>query len=343
MTNPAARCRVPAVVLSVWTADARATSVSPSVEPAGGSGTGVAPRPAGRRRCPVAEFPAGADPRPLARPARPPRSSWPARPGWACCSCSCVALLAADLVTGFGWLACRVPARATGGGARRRRVLGVFGTRAGVRAPVVREHDVEVAICGRNSTGFASCSCPTCTSARSSATLGRGAGSRRWTALRPDLVVVTGDLLGAGRGAVRAPLVPTLAAAARAPGRLGRHRQPRVLRGPRPLAGGVPGCGHRRAARPGRGGRPRTGSRRRGRPDGAPPVRLSTTSRWTAMLANRPPGTTIFLCHSPWEVERAAELGADLMLSGHTHDGQIWPFTYLVRLMYPYGRPDVTT
>jgi len=26
----------------------------------------------------------------------------------------------------------------------------------------------------------------------------------------------------------------------------------------------------------------------------------------------------------------------DLMLSGHTHDGQIWPFTYVVRLMYPY-------
>jgi uncharacterized protein len=53
-------------------------------------------------------------------------------------------------------------------------------------------------------------------------------------------------------------------------------------------------------------------------------------------LAGRPPGATVFLCHSPWEAERAAEHGVDLMLSGHTHNGQIWPFTYLVRLMYPY-------
>jgi predicted MPP superfamily phosphohydrolase len=53
-------------------------------------------------------------------------------------------------------------------------------------------------------------------------------------------------------------------------------------------------------------------------------------------LASRPPGAVILLSHSPWEVERAAALGAGLMLSGHTHDGQIWPFRYLVRLAYPY-------
>lgn len=60
-------------------------------------------------------------------------------------------------------------------------------------------------------------------------------------------------------------------------------------------------------------------------------------------LAHRPAGTTILLSHSPWQVERAAEFGVDLMLSGHTHAGQIWPFTYVVRLMYPYvvGRYDV--
>ena len=27
-------------------------------------------------------------------------------------------------------------------------------------------------------------------------------------------------------------------------------------------------------------------------------------------------------------------MGVGLMLSGHTHDGQIWPFGYLVRLQY---------
>lgn len=53
-------------------------------------------------------------------------------------------------------------------------------------------------------------------------------------------------------------------------------------------------------------------------------------------LASRPPGACVLLSHSPWDVDRAERLGAGLMLSGHTHDGQIWPFSYLVRLSYPY-------
>lgn len=60
-------------------------------------------------------------------------------------------------------------------------------------------------------------------------------------------------------------------------------------------------------------------------------------------LANRPAGATVFLSHTPVLAERAAELGAGLMLSGHTHEGQIWPFKYLVRLQFPLlrGRYDV--
>lgn len=52
-------------------------------------------------------------------------------------------------------------------------------------------------------------------------------------------------------------------------------------------------------------------------------------------LAGRPRGATILLSHSPLEYEKAAALGAGLMLCGHTHAGQIWPFNYLVRLRYP--------
>ena len=33
---------------------------------------------------------------------------------------------------------------------------------------------------------------------------------------------------------------------------------------------------------------------------------------------------------------KTAFLTGFLLLSGHTHDGQIWPFTYLVRMVYPY-------
>ena len=53
-------------------------------------------------------------------------------------------------------------------------------------------------------------------------------------------------------------------------------------------------------------------------------------------LAGRPPGGTVLLSHTPWAVEKAAQQGAGLMLSGHTHDGQIWPFNYLVALQYPF-------
>jgi hypothetical protein len=52
-------------------------------------------------------------------------------------------------------------------------------------------------------------------------------------------------------------------------------------------------------------------------------------------LKGRPAGSTVFLSHSPLFAEKAAAAGADLMLSGHTHGGQIWPFNYLVRLRYP--------
>ncbi len=53
-------------------------------------------------------------------------------------------------------------------------------------------------------------------------------------------------------------------------------------------------------------------------------------------LDNRPAGATILLSHTPWLVEQAASNGVGLMLSGHTHNGQIWPFNYLVRRQYPF-------
>jgi predicted MPP superfamily phosphohydrolase len=52
---------------------------------------------------------------------------------------------------------------------------------------------------------------------------------------------------------------------------------------------------------------------------------------------------TILLSHTPWLTGRVADSGVEIMLSGHTHNGQIWPFNYLVRREYPHvgGRYDM--
>ncbi len=45
---------------------------------------------------------------------------------------------------------------------------------------------------------------------------------------------------------------------------------------------------------------------------------------------------TILLAHQPKFIEELADHKPDLILSGHTHGGQIWPFNHLVKLQQPY-------
>lgn len=54
---------------------------------------------------------------------------------------------------------------------------------------------------------------------------------------------------------------------------------------------------------------------------------------------------TILLTHRPRMINEAESAGIELMLCGHTHGGQIWPFSYLARLANPLiaGRYEIGT
>lgn len=46
---------------------------------------------------------------------------------------------------------------------------------------------------------------------------------------------------------------------------------------------------------------------------------------------------SILMYHLPQGLDIANEAGVDLQLSGHTHNGQIFPFSLLVKLVFPYN------
>ena len=64
-------------------------------------------------------------------------------------------------------------------------------------------------------------------------------------------------------------------------------------------------------------------------PSGAPDLALALDGR----DARKP---VILLAHQPRQFAEAARRAVDLTLSGHTHGGQIWPFSWLVALAQPY-------
>ena len=57
-----------------------------------------------------------------------------------------------------------------------------------------------------------------------------------------------------------------------------------------------------------------------------------------ALEGREPDVEVVLLAHQPRAVHQAAEMDVGLVLCGHTHGGQIWPFTYLVGLQQPYNK-----
>jgi predicted MPP superfamily phosphohydrolase len=153
--------------------------------------------------------------------------------------------------------------------------------------------------------------------------------------MNPDLVVVTGDLVDGDAGTVETmvPALKTLTAPLGVYSILGNHeiyagpeRCRKLMRdagyvvldnaaaevAPGLWVAGVPDSGRG----PGTDGL-----------DGALEAALDGVGEG---------GAVIFLQHSPGNEEATAAAGAGLMLNGHTHGGQIWPFHYMVLRAYPH-------
>jgi len=57
-----------------------------------------------------------------------------------------------------------------------------------------------------------------------------------------------------------------------------------------------------------------------------------------AVAGRDPSRPAVLLAHQPKAIYEAAKLGMDLVLSGHTHGGQLWPGPLVVGLVQPYVR-----
>ena len=243
-----------------------------------------------------------------------------------------IPVLAVDIFTVFGFLIPRFSPSLRGWALVLGGLLSLIALFQGLRPPVVRNYEVQLRGLPNNLHG-------TEIIALSDLHLGSQIGER-WLkkrihqvmALKPDFVVLLGDIFE-GHGPSESGMLKTLR-------RISAPMGVWAVTGNHEFHGGRRGISVMEKAnfqvlrnqwaeiRPGLilAGVDNLTSRGRANQESDPVMQA---------LADRPPGATVLLSHTPWQTEKALKAGVGLMLSGHTHGGQIWPFGYLVRQKYP--------
>ena len=250
-------------------------------------------------------------------------------------------LLVVELVTGCGYLLPRPAPRLRGVALTIGLILALFALCQGIRPPIISEHTVRLDELPAQLDGLTLV-------VISDLHLGNQLGNswlaarvRQIMAAEPDLILLVGDIYeGHSRPAEEVlTTMRTLTAPLGVWAVLGNHE---FYGGQEVIAALSEDSGltvlrnSRRQIRPGLHLAGMEGRRADRRPDAGNKVLTQT-------LTGHAPGVTILMSHKPWQVEAAAEAGVGLMVAGHTHNGQIWPFSYLVKRYFSYltGRYEV--
>ncbi len=250
----------------------------------------------------------------------------------------CICLAIVDLATGFGCRMRKWSPRLRGMALAAGTVLAATAMVQGTRAPVVEDAEVRMPGLPRELDG-------TTVAVLSDLHLGPviGTGWLRGRVeqvmdLRPDLVLLVGDVVeGDGPPDADRVFVPELARLKAPMGVYavtGNHDEHRSRDENRAFYGDA---GIRlieagwETVRPGLVVAGIADSYRRGFP------RPEEGQRLRDALSGRPEGVaTVLMSHRPEHPDVAARAGVGLMLSGHTHAGQVWPFGYFAALWHPY-------